>query len=195
MDNLKRQQAGEEIDPQKFWEFSVDDLYLKSLEQMHSSWKTIHKGKEFTESTFESSVLSVGNIVDKIEHYSLESKPLLPTVSNVDPLEELRNRVVSKFREKVKSGIIPKDKMQEYQQRIFKELEVITALNAEDYILLCNEITDFCHDNSIEVGFGRGSAGGSLLLFILDVTGIDSIKYKLMFERFLNKNRRPKLIM
>ena len=195
MHQLKKKASGEDVDKQKMWEFGVDDLYLKSLDQMKSSWKKIHKSKEFNASVFEDCILGVDDIINKVEHYTLESKPLLPKVSDLPSTQELSQRMLKGFKKKLKNGIIPSDQVKEYEDRMIEELEVISALNAEDYILICSEITDYCHENNIAVGFGRGSAAGSLLLYFLGITGLDPIKHKLLFSRFLNKNRRPKLQM
>ena len=192
---LNLDKIGKEDDKSKLWEFSVDDLFLKTLDQMKMGWKEKHKGKEFSESIFEECVWTISDIVDQIEHYTLESKPLLPAVSDKTPVTELQERVVKCFKEKIKSGVIPRDKIEEYQNRLITELETIVALNSENYFLVCNEITNFCHENNIGVGLGRGSAASSLVLYLLGVTGVDPVKHKLLFQRFLNKNRRQKLVM
>ena len=193
LDKLKKEAAGE--DEQKKWEFSVDDLYMKSLDQMKSGWKKIHRSKEFPESVFDSCVMNVSNIVSKIESYSLESEPLLPSVSDKPPAQELKERVVARFKKMVQDGLIPRDKLQVYQDRLVKELKVIHMLNAEQYILVCNEVTDFCKESNIAVGPGRGSSSGSLILYVLGIVDCNPINHGLIFERFLNSNRRAMLKM
>jgi DNA polymerase-3 subunit alpha len=196
MSNLRKQADGEDVDKQKMWEFGVDDLYLKSLEQMKTTWRTKHKSKAFTESVFDECIINIAGIISKIEDYSLQSEPLLPSVAiDTTPREELSKRAVAGLQEKLKSGVIKSSELNTYRERLIEELKTISALDADDYILLCNEITNYCADNNIYVGQGRGSAGGSLVLYLIGVTGIDPIKHKLMFSRFLNRNRRAKLVM
>jgi DNA polymerase III subunit alpha len=190
MTQLRKKADGES--DVKLWEFGVDDLYMKSLDQMKQSWRTHHQSKEFNSKVFDGSVMEISNIVSKVTHYSLESEPLLPLVVD-NPKIELQRRVIGGLKEKLQKGIIPKDQIQIYQERIIYELQVISALDAENYILLCNEITNYCHGNSIGVGLGRGSAPGSLILYLLGVTGIDPVRHKLLFERFLNRGRRRRL--
>lgn len=193
MGNLRKQADDDSVN-QKMWEFDVDDLYLKTLEQMQQSHQRHHSGKVFTSSVFEEAVVSLSGIVEKVEQYSLESEPLLPRITE-DGKAELSKRCVAGLQKKLAEGVIPAEKLPEYKERLIEELRVISALEAEDYILICNEITSYCHDNDIAVGFGRGSAGGSLVLYLLGVTGVDPVKWKLMFSRFLNFNRRAKLVM
>ena len=193
LDTLKKRADGD--DTGRLWEFEVDDLYLKSLDEMKDSWAARHKGKEFTLSVFEECVHNVSSIIDRVEHYTLESKPHLPKCVEGDSFEALKRRVVSSFVEKVKTGAIPANRIEEYKERLRQELKVIHALGAEDYIHLCALIMDWCKEKDITTGIGRGSAAGSLVLWLTGVTGVDPIKYNLLFERFLTMNRRVKLVM
>ena len=64
-----------------------------------------------------------------------------------------------------------------------------------DYILLVWDVINFCKENDIPIGFGRGSAAGSLILYLIGVTGIDPIEHDLFFERFISKTRAKKQII
>jgi DNA polymerase-3 subunit alpha len=82
-----------------------------------------------------------------------------------------------------------------YEKRIKHELNTIQELGFTDYILLVWDVTNFCKNNQIPVGLGRGSASGSLLLYLIGVTKIDPIKYNLYFERFISRIRAKKRII
>lgn len=79
-----------------------------------------------------------------------------------------------------------------YAERARYELSIIKELGYVDYILLVWRVIDFCNRNNIALGLGRGSAAGSLVLFLLNVTKIDPVKYDLFFERFISKARSKK---
>jgi DNA polymerase-3 subunit alpha len=81
---------------------------------------------------------------------------------------------------------LEKDK---YEKRLNEELGLFYELNFTDYLLITWDILNFCHENNIPTGLGRGSAAGSLTLFLIGVTGIDPIKYNLYFERFVSRAR------
>lgn len=83
---------------------------------------------------------------------------------------------------------------QEYIDRLEMELSVFKDLDFIDYVLLNWDILNFCHENNIPTGPGRGSAAGSLVLYLIDVTKVDPIKYGLFFERFVSKSRAKKII-
>ena len=92
-------------------------------------------------------------------------------------------------------GIDKLDNKQEYYNRVKMELSVLRELGFVDYILLNWDILNFCHSNEIPTGPGRGSAAGSLVLYLLRVTNVDPIKYDLFFERFVSKSRAKKTIL
>lgn len=81
----------------------------------------------------------------------------------------------------------------EYFDRVKMEVDTFEDLGFIDYILLNWDIIYFCKQNGIPTGAGRGSAAGSLVLFLLGVTNVDPIKYELFFERFVSKSRARKI--
>ena len=90
---------------------------------------------------------------------------------------------------------IPQEERTKYTTRIKYELDAVKDLGFLDYILLVWTVINFCEENSIPVGPGRGSAAGSLILYLLRVTRVDPIKYDLFFERFISKIRAKKQIV
>jgi DNA polymerase-3 subunit alpha len=83
---------------------------------------------------------------------------------------------------------------QNYVDRLEMELSIFKELDFVDYVLLNWDILNFCHENNIPTGPGRGSAAGSLVLYLVDVTKVDPIRYELFFERFVSKSRAKKII-
>lgn len=77
----------------------------------------------------------------------------------------------------------------EYQERVAFELETIKNTGFAGYFLIVHELVNWCKENDIPVGPGRGSGAGSLVLYSLNITDIDPIPYDLLFERFLNPER------
>ena len=94
----------------------------------------------------------------------------------------LRDKGITKFSNK-----------KEYFDRAKQELETFEELGFTDYILLNWDVLNFCHENKIPTGAGRGSAAGSLVLYLLGVTNIDPIPHNLFFERFVSKSRAKKV--
>ena len=77
----------------------------------------------------------------------------------------------------------------EYQNRLNLELNTIKSLKFENYFLIIQDWINWAKSNDILIGPGRGSAAGSLICYLLNITEIDPLKHGLIFERFLNKDR------
>src|SRR5699024_4774478 len=69
------------------------------------------------------------------------------------------------------------------------ELQVIDRMGFSDYFLIVWDIIKYCHEKNIRIGPGRGSAAGSLVSYLLQITLVDPIEFDLLFERFLNPER------
>ncbi|MCC3375908.1 DNA polymerase III subunit alpha [Cohnella sp. REN36] len=74
-------------------------------------------------------------------------------------------------------------------ERLRYELDVIGRMGFDDYFLVVWDFIRFAHEHGIKTGPGRGSAAGSLVSYALRITDVDPLKYKLLFERFLNPER------
>jgi len=97
-----------------------------------------------------------------------------------------------KLRELCKEGIpkrYPKEKEEEASKRLEAELDVITGANLSSYFLIVQDFVNWAKNQRIVVGPGRGSAGGSIIAYLLGITNIDPLRYDLLFERFLNPGR------
>ncbi len=75
------------------------------------------------------------------------------------------------------------------RKRMDYELDIIHTMGFVDYFLIVWDYINYCRENGIAVGPGRGSAAGSIVSYCLRITDIDPIKYNLLFERFLNPER------
>ena len=87
---------------------------------------------------------------------------------------------------------VEEDEMDRYIDRVQKEVEIINKGGFRDYFLILWDIVEWCRKKNILTGVGRGSAGGSLVAYLLKITQIDPIEHNLLFERFLNEGRLGK---
>jgi DNA polymerase-3 subunit alpha len=80
---------------------------------------------------------------------------------------------------------------EEYKIRLRYELTKVFEMGVEEYFLILWDVFRFCNENNISTGVARGSAGGSLIVYLLKISGIDPLdpEMNLMFERFLNPGR------
>lgn len=115
---------------------------------------------------------------------------LLPPYCNFSNNEDLFWFLIGEGIEKYK--IEEKEKKDEYYERIEREMDLINRGGFIDYFLILWDIVTWAERQSILVGLGRGSAGGSLVSYLLGITKIDPLVYDLLFERFLNEGRLSK---
>lgn len=135
-------------------------------------------------------------IAGQCEKYSLTAKPMLPqfpTPNNESAADYLRHicevgwqRRMSQIENVVKQG---KHTKEEYYQRFETEFAVLTGVGLADYFLIVDDFLTFARNDGQLTGAGRGSAAGSLILYLLGATHVDPIEYDLLFERFYNAGR------
>ena len=161
-------------DPHRF-KFDDDNYHIKSTEEMYEQWGELAEG--------------LRNTLVIAEKCNIEldfSKSLLPKYecpdgkSSMEYLRELTYKGFSKKFESNDSKLI---------ERLEYELEVIEKTKFPDYFLVCWDIFNFVNSKKI-LSAVRGSAAASLVLYCLEVTRINPMEHNLVFERFLNLERR-----
>lgn len=162
-------------DPKRF-KFKNSEFYLKSAAQMRALFK------DFPESC-DNTLL----IADRCETTMREGENLLPRFPV--PQNESED---SWLRKLANDGLAKRMDNQipvEYQERLNFELDVMIKMGFPGYFLVVADLCNHAREVGIRVGPGRGSAAGSLVSYSLGVTGLDPIKFGLLFERFLNPER------
>lgn len=171
------------------WFYSVRDLYIKEIDLIYD----YAKKQGFDEKILNIAIDSTLEVNDKVKieipDYPNNNPRFLDSKDkSINVFNELLER---KFKEKIDSGLIPKDKVSEYKDRLDYEMSVIKDKDVIDYFLILNDIIqNHVYMNGGGLGAGRGSAGGSLVLFVTDITKIDPIKHNLIFARFINPARK-----
>lgn len=169
-------QTGKKYNDDQRMKFNTDEVYLRSPEEMKA--------------LFKNRTDALKNTVKIAEECNVEitfGRPVLPQFDipgGLTPAEYLRKLTYegAAFRYGDK---IP----EEVSARIEYELSVIISMGYAEYYLIVWDFIKFAKDNGITVGPGRGSGAGSIVAFCLKITNIDSLKYNLAFERFLNPER------
>lgn len=110
--------------------------------------------------------------------------PHFPLPAGTSPIDELRQRCADALIERY--GRTPSE---EVTARLEYEIGVITKTGFAPYFLIVSDFVTWAKDRGIIVGPGRGSAAGSIVSYLLNITSVDPIRYELLFERFLNPDR------
>ncbi len=114
-------------------------------------------------------------------------KPILPKFAD-DEVNELRRQANEGLAARL--AVIPHAvPVEEYQARLDFELNIIEKMGFPGYFLIVADFIKWAKEQGIPVGPGRGSGAGSLVAYALTITGLDPLRYALLFERFLNPER------
>lgn len=132
-------------------------------------------------------IANTQDIDDKIETYKLDHKPIMPEFEIPEPFEDANAYLRSLTYEGAKKRY--PEITDTIAERIDFELGVIKTMGFPDYFLIVWDFLEAARKMGVSVGPGRGSAAGSVVAYSLKITQIDPLKYKLLFERFLNPDR------
>lgn len=151
--------------------------FLKSPDQMAEIFSEIPEA-----------IANTMEIVEKIDDFSLKSeKPLLPHYPLPEGFTDEHEYLIHLTEagaSKLYSDLTP-----EIKERVDYELAMIKRMGFSGYFLIVQDFIAKAREMGVLVGPGRGSAAGSIVSYCLNITRIDPIKYKLLFERFLNPDR------
>ena len=164
------------VDEENSLEFSSDNFYLKSEQEMRALFSKTQEAIDNTQ------------IIADMCNFDFEfGNTKLPNFIVPDGKSHY-----DYFREKCYAGL--KQRYGEnpdnlYIERLEYELSVISNMGYVDYFLIVADFIQYARDHGIPVGPGRGSGAGSICAYCMGITNIDPIKYNLIFERFLNPDR------
>ncbi len=162
-------------DPKRF-KFDNNEFYLKSASEMRELFRDIPEACDNT-------LL----IAERCNVKLREGENLMPAFAV--PSGESED---SWLRKEAERGLQAKfgDRLtDEYTQRLNYELDVMLKMGFPGYFLVVADLVAHAKKVGIRVGPGRGSAAGSLVAYVLGITGLDPIEHGLLFERFLNPER------
>jgi DNA polymerase-3 subunit alpha len=172
-------QAGKTLDDPNRFKFDGDGYYLKSAAEMREYWDKEVPGAAASTLLVAERVESYGEVFAEVDR--MPRFPLQPGETEDDLLRaDVEKYAPSRF---------PNGLEAEYKDRIDFELGVISQMGFPGYFLVVGDLVRWARSQKITVGPGRGSATGSLVAYILQITDLDPIEHRLIFERFLNPER------
>jgi DNA polymerase-3 subunit alpha len=180
-------QTGKTLSDPKRWKFGTDQLFVKSPEEMRAAFA------EFPQ--------AIDNTVDLAKRCDFKmafGQYQFPdySVAASETLEEVLEREARAGLEQRLAAIRARDRkfgdadVPPYLERLQIELDVIKRMGFAGYFLIVADFINWAKREGIPVGPGRGSAAGSLVAWVLQITDLDPIAHGLLFERFLNPERK-----
>ena len=179
-------QTGKTFSDTKRWRFETDQLYVKDPAAMGAA--------------FPQHPEAIANTLDVAARCNLELTfgkyqfPVFATPNN-ETLDDHLDRVAREGLEARLAVLRTQDgwnaeREPPYYERVEEELTIIKEMGFAGYFLIVADFTNYAKRQGIPVGPGRGSAAGSLVAYALSITDLDPLPYNLLFERFLNPERK-----
>ncbi|MFM5898664.1 MAG: DNA polymerase III subunit alpha, partial [Dolichospermum sp.] len=179
-------QTGKLISEDKRMRYSGTE-YLKSSEEMHQLFRD-----HLADDIIAEAIATTEEIADKVEPYHIMGDPQIPTptipsghTADTYAEEVAWLGLLERLNRKSRNEVDPV-----YKERLEYELKMIQQMGFSKYFLVVWDYIKFARDNNIPVGPGRGSAAGSLVAYAMKITNIDPVHHGLLFERFLNPERK-----
>ncbi|MDB9539222.1 DNA polymerase III subunit alpha [Anabaenopsis arnoldii] len=179
-------QTGQLISEDKRMRYSGTE-YLKSAAEMKLLFRD-----HLPDDVIAEAISTTTEIADKVAVYNIMGEPQIPTPyipSGHTPdtyAEEVAwQGLLERLNRKSRNEVEPV-----YRERLEYELKMLQSMGFSTYFLVVWDYIKFARDNNIPVGPGRGSAAGSLVAYAMRITNIDPVHHGLLFERFLNPERK-----
>jgi DNA polymerase-3 subunit alpha len=168
-------QTGKRVSDQNRMRFSGDSFYLKNADEMSQAFAEIPEAVANT-----AQVAAMCDLTIQLGGMLL---PRYEVPGNLTPDQYLRSLCEDGFRRRYP------EPTKEQHERLEYELQVITDMGYAAYFLIVWDFVHHAKTHDVLVGPGRGSAAGSMVAYCLDITTLEPLRYGLIFERFLNKDR------
>ncbi len=168
-------QTSTTLDDPKRLRFPNDQFYVKSGEEMASIFREVPEA-----------IANTRAIADRCQFEFKFGELHLPKVDipgGLSPDQYLRQLAYERVRRRYP------EPSQEVMDRLEYELRIIEKTGFAGYYLIVWDFVEFARTHGVPVGPGRGSGASSLVAYVLGITNIDPIRYRLVFERFLNPER------
>jgi DNA polymerase III subunit alpha len=179
-------QTGKLLSEEKRLRYSGTE-YLKSAEEMAQLFRD-----HLPQDVIDEAIANTVGVAEKVEVYNILGEPRIPDY----PIPEgyTNETYMSKV---ARDGIVERFKLSsydelslEYRDRMEYEIDMMHKMGFAAYFLVVWDYIKYARDQNIPVGPGRGSAAGSIVAYAMGITNIDPVHYGLLFERFLNPERK-----
>lgn len=187
-------------DPVDSDKLEVLDAIRRKMQAMNGTGKTPTSGfylkseKDFERSNLpEESIVNIYTLSSQIEDYGFNQKNLIVPYHRLSPDHyTFPDKAHEKLEGLCRDGMkrLNLEGRKEYEDRLTEELEMIESKDFSSYFLVVGDIMSYMKKEDILTPVGRGSAGGSLVCYLLDITSTDPIQLNLPFWRFISSARK-----
>jgi DNA polymerase-3 subunit alpha len=181
------QTAGSMNDPKRF-KFDTQEFYIKSAEEMHRLFAHAPEVCTRTMQFPERCQLELTKVKDPFPKFDVPEGQTLDSYFEQVCRAGWRHRRDTAIKHLEDTGKLRKT-LADYEARLNREIDCIKQMKFPGYFMIVWDFIRYAREQSIPVGPGRGSAAGSLVAYVMEITDIDPLQNDLLFERFLNPER------
>ena len=181
------QTAGSMNDPNRF-KFDTQEFYLKSAEQMLERFSERPDVLTNTMQFAERCNLKLSKVDNPFPDFPVPEGHTLESYFEQVCRAGLQKRLETSVSHLRDRGLLKKT-IPDYQARLDRELDCIKQMKFPGYFMIVWDFIRYAREQGIPVGPGRGSAAGSLVAYVMEITDVDPLQNELLFERFLNPER------
>src|ERR1700726_4011040 len=181
------QTAGSMNDPKRF-KFDTQEFYIKSAEEMLRTFSQTPEVCTRTMQFIDRCNLKMAKVDNPFPDFIVPEGETLDSYFEQVCREGLKMRLDTAIAHLRDRGILKKT-IPEYHERLDRELSIIKQMKFPGYFMIVWDFIKYAREHDIPVGPGRGSAAGSLVAYVMQITDIDPLQNELLFERFLNPER------
>ena len=181
------QTAGSMNDPKRF-KFDTQEFYLKTADEMLRAFAQNPEVCTRTMQFVDRCNLKMRQVADPFPVFDCPDGMTLDEYFEDVCRKGLRKRLVTAVAHLQNRGLL-KNTISNYEERLNRELDIIKSMKFPGYFMIVWDFIRYAREQSIPVGPGRGSAAGSLVAYVMEITDIDPLQNDLLFERFLNPER------
>ncbi len=181
------QTAGSMNDPNRF-KFDTQEFYIKSAEEMQRTFSEHPEVCSRTMQFVDRCNLKLSKVDNPFPEFPVPEGHTLESYFEQVCREGLRKRLDTAVAHLRERGLLKKT-LADYEARLNRELDCIKQMKFPGYFMIVWDFIRYAREQGIPVGPGRGSAAGSLVAYVMEITDIDPLQNELLFERFLNPER------
>src|SRR5712675_824655 len=170
------------------FKFDTQEFHIKSAEEMLRKFSQTPEVCARTMQFIDRCNLKMAKVDNPFPDFIVPEGETLDSYFEHICREGLKMRLETAIAHLRDRGILKKT-IPEYHERLNRELDIIKQMKFPGYFMIVWDFIKYAREHNIPVGPGRGSAAGSLVAYVMQITDIDPLQNELLFERFLNPER------
>ena len=181
-------QTGAKVHDKERFRFDSDQFFVKSADEMARLFPDAPAVVSRTMEIAERCNLKLSKVDNPFPEFAVPEGHTIDSYFEMICRKGFKKRLDSSIRHLQERGLL-RNPVSEYEARLEREIDIIKQMKFPGYFLIVWDFIRYAREHEIPVGPGRGSAAGSLVSYVMEITDIDPLQNALLFERFLNPER------